>query len=291
MLVPANKALELVRQVKKEYEQQMGRVRDRLPLNLGLVFCNRRTPIRAAFEAGQAMLNLSEQFNMNGGKGWEDWRLVKKDNSGSPCKLEFDNGITWDIPVVVGDCNKKDYWHPRLYQGDRWDQKQPKHASELAVRNSKIPRDGGVKLWIRPSYFDFEFLDTTGRRFEIYYDENGRRPRQTRPFYLEDLDRFEKLWEILKKLETSQRHQVIHIIEAIREAWHGQDKENQSLDDPVFQQFVADTLANATWPKDQSWKRIPEDQQKELIDAGVRGELADLAELHMKILKEREGNQ
>jgi hypothetical protein len=287
MLVPANKALELATQVKKEYEKQMGRVRDRLPLSVGLVFCNRRTPIRSVLEAGRAMLNLSEQVDMNNVKDWEDWRLMKKDNSSSPCKLEFDNGITWDIPVIAGDSSKKDDWYPRMYQGDRWDNKQQRHASDLAVRNDQIPKDKGAKLWIRPSHFDFEFLDTSARRFEIYYDENGRRPRRTRPFYLEDLDRFEILWKILRNLETSQRHQVVYVIEATRETWYGQDEKSQSVDDPVFQQFVADTLANATWPKDQPWTSIPENQQKKLIGAGVRGELADLAELHMEILKER----
>jgi hypothetical protein len=286
MLIPAAMALKLARQVRNEYEQQMGRVRDRLPLSVGLVFCNRRTPIRSVLEAGRAMLNLSEQFDMNNGKGWEDWRLMKKDNSGSPCKLEFDNGITWHIPVIAGDVSKKDDWYPRMYQGDRWDKRQPKHVNDLAARNDRMPKDKGAKLWMRPSRFDFEFLDSTARRFEIYYDENGRRPRHTRPFYLEDLDRFDTLWKILKNLETSQRHQVIYAIEATRETWYGQD-EQASLTDSVFHQFVADTLANATWSKNQPWKSIPQDQQKQLIDAGVRGELADLAELHMEILKER----
>jgi hypothetical protein len=56
----------------------------------------------------------------------------------------------------------------------------------------------------------------------------------------------------------------------------------------VFSQFVTDTLANATWTKDyKKWTDIPLDQRQQLIDAGVRGELADLAELHMEILKER----
>ncbi|NJK52091.1 MAG: hypothetical protein HC936_03395 [Leptolyngbyaceae cyanobacterium SU_3_3] len=285
MLVPADKALKLARQVRNEYEQQMGRVRDRLPLNIGLVFCNRRTPIRTVLEAGRAMLNLSGQFDLDNGKGWEEWRLMRKDNSGSPCKLEFDNGITWHIPVVAGNVSKKDDWYPRMYQGDRWHNRQSKHANDLAVRNDQMPRDKGAKLWIRPSHFDFEFLDSTARRFEIYYDENGRRPRCTRPFYLEDLDRFEKLWEILKNLETSQRHQVIYAIEATRELWYG-DNYEQSVNDSVFQQFVEDTLATAAWPKDKNWRTIESDR-KQLIDAGVRGELADLAELHMEILKER----
>ncbi|MBF2029755.1 MAG: hypothetical protein IGS48_23865 [Oscillatoriales cyanobacterium C42_A2020_001] len=287
MLIPANKALELAAQVKKEYEQQMGRVRDRLPLSVGLVFCNRRTPIRSVLEAGRALLNLSEQFDMNDGKGWEDWRLMRKDNSGSPCKLEFDNGITWEIPVVAGDGNTKDQWYPRLYQGDQWTQKQPCHVSELCELDACYLDQ---KVWIRPSRFDFEFLDSTARRFEIYYDKDGRRPRHKRPFYLEDLDRFDTLWKILQALEKSQRHQVIYSIEATREMWYGGNYDH-SVGDLVFQQFVEDTLANAAWRKDKKWRDLPEEERQQLIDAGVRGELADLAELHMEILKERENDK
>ncbi|NJR52923.1 MAG: hypothetical protein HC780_28530 [Leptolyngbyaceae cyanobacterium CSU_1_3] len=192
--------------------------------------------------------------------------------------------------MVTGDSNKKDDWYPRLYQSDRWEQKQSFHVCELCKLDACC--DPNQKIWVRPSRFDFEFLDSTARRFEIYYDENGRRPRRTRPFYLEDLDRFDTLWKILKKLETSQRHQVIYAIEATRETWYGMeqdtaDKQNRVEQDEVFRQFVADTLANAAWSKDQPWKSIPQDQQKQLIDAGVRGELADLADLYMEILKQR----
>jgi hypothetical protein len=283
ILIPADKALALARAVKCEYEAQMGRVRDRLPLHLGLVFCQRRTPIRAVLEAGRSMLEMSGPFEMNIGAGWEGWRLVAK-NAPSPgeCELVFDNGITWRVPILAGDGSTKDDWYPRLYVGDTWDRKQTKHVTELRVPNEYQP----WKVWGRPSRFDFEFLDITARRFEIAYDENGRRPRRTRPFYLEDLDRFEKLWSYVERLTKTQRHQVIRTIEATRETWHGQDHDGESATDEVFQQFVADTLAGATWPQSQAWGSIPQDWQEKLIQAGVLGELTDLAELHMEILKE-----
>ncbi|KKM11696.1 hypothetical protein SY88_07160 [Clostridiales bacterium PH28_bin88] len=280
-LVPAAKAVTLARAVKREYEKQMGRVRDRLPLYLGLVFCHRHTPLRAVLEAGRAMLN------MGGGDAWEDWRLRAK-NSPSPGEREliFDHGITWRIPVLAGDCKTEDQWYPRMYEGDSWERRKATHVKDLRVRDSKIPRDRGWKVWVRPSRFDFEFLDTTGRRFEIYYGPDGRRPRRTRPFYLEDLDRLDTLWDLLRRLAVSQRHQVISTIEATRERWYGQDGNDQSRSDAVFRQFVADTLAGATWPKGQPWATIQPEWQEKLMQAGVSGELADLAELYMEILKE-----
>ncbi|BAF58890.1 hypothetical protein PTH_0709 [Pelotomaculum thermopropionicum SI] len=282
-MVPAVKALELARNVKRKYEEEMGRVRDRLPIYLGLVFFRRHTPLRAVLEAGRAMLN------MDGGDKWEGWRLVDKNLNNGVCELAFDNGITWKVPTVAGDGQTRDEWYPRMYEGDSRDSKKVKHVNDLRVRNPQIPPDKGWKVWVKPSRFDFEFLDTNSRRFEIYYDQNGRRPRRTRPFYLEDLDRLDTLWTLLKlKLPAkAQRYQVIRTIEDTRQKWYGRDREEDSWHDPVFQQFVADTLAQAAWPKTWKWTEIEQDpQKKQLIEAGVKGELADLAELYMEILKE-----
>lgn len=280
-LVPADKALDLVRAVKGEYERQMGRVRDRLPLYLGLVFCPRRTPIRAVLEAGRSMLNMA------GGEQWNGWRLKGKKNlpNSGECEIVFENSITWRVPVLAGDCKKCDEWYARLYissgRNDTWQQARLEKVTELRVPNQYQP----WKTWVRPSRFDFEFLDTTGRRFEICYDTDGRRPRRTRPFYLEDLDRLDALWDLMRRMATSQRHQVIRAIEITRETWYGQNDDTQAQSDDVFRQFVADILAGATWPKDQPWTTIHSEWQEKLIAAGVSGELADLAELHMEILK------
>jgi len=282
MLVPADKALAMAHAIKCEYERQMGRVRDRLPLCLGLVFCHRRTPVRAVLEAGRAMLK------MNAGEEWEGWRLMGKNSpTTTECELTFDNGITWRIPIVAGDGTTKDEWYPRMYQSNSWPPRQVKHASDLQVRDPRTPPNSGNKVWVKPSRFDFEFLDATGRRFEIYYDANGRRPRRTRPFYLEDLDRFDELWKLMKLLAVSQRHQIIRTIEATREEWYGAEQSSRANDDGVFRQFVADTLAGAAWPKGQPWKSIAQEWRNKLILAAVNGELTDLAELHMEILKER----
>ena len=88
-------------------------------------------------------------------------------------------------------------------------------------------------------------------------------------------------------LKKSQRYQVISAIETAREDWFGTDSDGKSWTDGVFRRFVRDTLAGAAWPKERTWKAICQDGiDKQLENAGVSGELADLAELHMQILKE-----
>jgi hypothetical protein len=142
----------------------------------------------------------------------------------------------------------------------------------------------GDQVWFAPATFDFEFLDTTTRRFEIHYDTNGRRAnRHTRPFYLDDLERFDRLWEVFLRLSTTQRHQVVRMIEATREEWFGQDRMVARRSPiQVFRQFVHDTLAGAEW----DWKALSQNIRAQLVAAGTKGELADLLELRMEILKE-----
>jgi hypothetical protein len=307
-LVPADKSLEMIKAIQTKYEQEMGKVRNRLPLHLGVVYFQRRTPLRSALEAGRQMLSYKSPDNQ------QLWQVLKphyplpteeQDQKKIVLTLTREHStITWSVPIYMGDLTTEDVWYPYVFLETDGD--DSKINGRLRAIKSQRPGKTtpcwlvhaadlkeGDQIYFTPSTFDFEFLDSTARRFEIYYDEKtGRRPRRTRPFYLEDLDRFEKLWEILKKLETSQRHQVIYAIEATRETWYGMEqdtaeKQNKVEQDEVFRQFVADTLANAAWSKDQPWKSIPQDQQKQLIDAGVRGELADLADLYMEILKER----
>lgn len=308
-LVPADKSLEVVKAIQTKYEREMGKVRNRLPLHLGVVYFQRRTPLRAALDAGRQMLTyksptdkqLWEVRSTKKGELPDDKKELangtKQFDETITLKLTQDNRtITWHVPAQMGDGTTPDVWYSYVFLKTSDDSEV--NARQRAIKSQRpgetkpcwlvhaADLKEGDQIYFTPSTFDFEFLDSTARRFEIYYDENGRRPRRTRPFYLEDLDRFDTLWKILKNLETSQRHQVIYAIEATRELWYG-DNYEQSVNDSVFQRFVEDTLATAAWPKDKNWRTIESDRQQ-LIQAGIRGELADLAELHMEILKERE---
>ena len=271
-LVPADRALDVAKAIKTKYETEMARVRDRLPLHLGLVFAPRRTPLAAVLEAGRAMLDMPD--------GWEKWQV---EATGRDAAFSQDGrSLRWKYPATMGDGQTPDIWYPHLLTVD------PKEKQELVDGDFALVDDLVGSVYIRPSRFDFEFLDTTARRFEIHYDGEGRRPRRTRPFYLDDLDRLEDIWAQMRRLEKSQRHQVIEAIEATRQAWFGADRAGESGNDEVFRQFVRDTLAGAAWPQGHKWAGMDGAVRKKLKDAGVAGELADLAELHQEILKERE---
>jgi len=203
--------------------------------------------------------------------------------------------IQWHLPLKMNDGITCDQWYPYIYltNGDkcqhiatgRMAQSEYKSDSRFLVHADDLKE--GDTIDVLPSTFDFEYLDTSGRRFEIHYGKNGRRARQTRPFYLEDLDRFAMIWSQMKYLKKTQRYQVVQVIEATRQRWYGDDRESMSIEDPVFRQFVTDTLANAEWTTTHAWNTLEPQQKTSLSNAGVTGELADLAELHLEILKEQ----
>lgn len=281
LLIPAQDALKLAQAVKEEYEREFGRVRDRLPLALGLVFFNRHTPIRAVLDAGQAMLAMGKP------DAWEGWRLEAIDftSDSGICELAFTNGISWRIPIRAGDNETDDDWYPRLYMGENKSQGESVCVTKLKECDPQKLLEKQNQVWVLPSWFDFEYLDTTGRRFEIDYSRHGRRPRPTRPYHLEDLDRMEQIWAYLKRLKSAQLRQTLQSIELTREKWFGQNL-TVSAEDEVFRQFVSDTLAQANWPQNQPWSGIPEPDRQMIINAGTSGVLADLLELHLEILRE-----
>jgi len=311
----------VVKAIKEKYEHEMGKVQNRLPLHLGVVFASRRTPLQAILEAGRAMLQRSvnsEQWTVTTNRmcvkseapaplqnsaHFEQWQEVRLKNAAG-------REIMLPVSIVMGDGTTEDVWYPywrvegKPTDRTRWftgpDGKPWVHVCDLRQ---------GDEVAFTPSTFDFEFLDTASRRFEVYYDKNGRRLRRTRPFYLQDVERLEKLWEgHFSHLKRSQFSQMLQTIEAARERWDI-PVGDEALQDKAFCQFVKDTLANANILSLRAERSSPppgaeiasppgveiasppaaarNDMLTQLIEAAVRGELADWAEIHLEILKEK----
>jgi hypothetical protein len=129
-----------------------------------------------------------------------------------------------------------------------------------------------------PSTFDFEFLDTTARRFEVSYDDKGHRrgkEKRQRPYLLEELDDIEKAWEAVRGLMHSQIKICEFLIESKRMEW---DEPRGAGSSKTFQQFVHDVLKNVV---------VHADDLHDLEHAAVSGMLADALELHLTIAKEK----
>jgi CRISPR-associated Csx11 family protein len=288
-LVPADKAWQVAKTIKEKYEKEMGKVRNRLPLTLGVVFAGARTPLPAILDAGRRMLKQPAEAT--------HWRVKEVDLRPYPEKVLLTLGpregeepsLILDIPAIMGDEVTEDAWYPywcleeevanaserkRKFKGI--DERYWTHVSDLQV---------GDVVSFMPSRFDFEYLDTAARRFEISYENGKRRGIQqpgssyhpARPYYLEQLDKFDQLWEILSHgLETTQIHTLIGIIEVKRMEWSA-DQNNE-----MFKRFVYDALNNANWKPHLKPERFDL-----LCEAALSGQLADTVELYMQILNQQ----
>ncbi|MEA3309793.1 MAG: hypothetical protein U9Q70_09825 [Chloroflexota bacterium] len=302
-LLPATQAMKIVTAIQQKYEREFSKVQDRLPLHLSLVVAPRRTPLRAILEAGRAMLARPAQ--------WTEWTVQKVTENGTrPVHLSSDahfshwrqitlqqeetnQQLTLRVADRMGDGETRDRWHAHFCTQDPskpatytapppWQELEP--VAKLAP---------GTQVYLNPATFDFEYLDTTARRFTIAYDEDGRRlghTRASRPYLLNEIEWLAQLWEWLNEyLETTQWMWIHGLIEEKRREWQ-QPRGPQHAYSDVFEQFITATLHNAEWkeqPKTVSEQDKFDQVFKALRAAARDGVWADLIDLYHEALKLR----
>jgi CRISPR-associated Csx11 family protein len=284
-LVPANKALDVTQAIKEKYEREMGKVRNRLPLHLGVVYFHRRIPLRAALEAGRRMLERKQGSGGAGEQG-SKWRVIKKPEKQSKPLPETvlyladgtqqfkewyavvlsqgDRQLTWYVPAVMGDGATEDVWYPYVFlETDNDDSRV--NGRQRAFKGLRPTANGAEACWLvhvadleaqnqvyfTPATLDFEWLDTTGRRFEIAYDDQGqRRGRLSRPYLLDELKTLKDAWQIISDrgggLTNNQIYALRDLIESKRAEWYAIPTDSRS--DKTFHQFCREAILNAEWP-------------------------------------------
>lgn len=292
-LVPAENALDFVQIIKEKYQREMNKVRNRFSLSLGITFAGRRSPLPAILDAGRCMLKQPSPDDM--------WKVVQKVEVVTAKSAVIDEVLLTlekegqqlhiKTKIVMGDGRTEDVWYPY------WCVEIDKDGNRPTGRKRQFVGEDG-KAWVHirdlrsndvvyfsPSRFDFEFLETAAQRFEISYKDGKRRssshPR--RPYYLEELDDIVSLWKILadrEGLTTSQIYNLIELIEGTRVEWQGH------WDQDTFERIVRDALDEAGWEVHPRKKPDP-NAFKKLCQAAISGQLADVVELYMRILKKK----
>jgi hypothetical protein len=326
-LVPAAEAMKAVEAIRAKYTVELGKVRNRLPMYLGLVVFPRRTPIYAVMDGGRRMLRMmtAEQ------KNWQVyevsdllaeerknlWRQsqgnVEEDPPGVLARvkqliLKHEPGHALPVPVPAALGNgDEDGYYPMWRVTQEAQRQQPLQERAIRLHDPVSGQDRPTnwaqvhqlvagsneeqkdRVAYHPSLFDFEFLDTTTRRFEVGYDENGRRRgRPTRPYYLEELDALNRLWDLLAgkgRLTATQIKNLEGLLCSYLERWRERPGEEVGQK-PEFARFVDETLANTG--HDRQWWRSLDDNDRELLKrAAQNGMLLDVLELRMFILKQK----
>lgn len=301
LLVPAAQAVNIVSIVKRQYDEQFSKVRNRLPLNMAVVFAKRKQPLYTILEAGRKMLDGFDNKPLS----WEVQDNVFFKNGSKEADLHLQakrhenetitSKLNWQVSTRLGDPAKTDFYYPYFFT-DYSEEKQVGNRTDIfkaplskedvtnpkwryACHVSQLKK--GDRVYITPSFFDFEFLEVPGRRFDLYYDKNIRALRKTKPFLLDDLCKLEKAWKLVANggLTNAQFRGLLEVIESKRESWL-----REIYPDEAFKKFVEHTIHTQA----KQWYQNLKDEEKPLIrEFAQNGRLLDVFELYMKILKRR----
>ena len=243
-LVPADKALEVVRAIKIKYEREMGKVRNRLPLHLGIVFADSHQPLRIILDAGRRMLKqeakpllwkvvcsarkqvekndpLPSDYEEDKEKQFKEWYEILLES-----QEDENRKLIWYVPALMGDGQTEDFWYPFVFLKQKEEPKgreiyywahNPWNADHSWLVHVSNLRPGDI-IYFTPATLDFIWLDHSGTRFEIVYDENGLRLATLhRPYLLDELEKLIECWKKLKEgLSLRQILRVRNLIETKR---------------------------------------------------------------------------
>ena len=310
-LVPADRAVDITQAVHSEYCSRLGKVTGRLPLSIGNIFFDEKTPMFAVLDAARRMVrNFETLAEPSNGDHKPPVRLhvSKSVNTDGNVVLTFDRiawpgrppvakSLEWRLPGVLGN-GAKDYHHPYLVI-----EREESVHSEFERRRSYFKTvagdvvhitdaEEGDTLLIYPNYYDFEFLDSTARRYDIRLEAFRRRSSVTaalsKPCLLDEFEQdLVGLWDGLtsgdtKSITPGLTDTKLRNIESLwlakLQEWHV----NLATDCDRRQQWQA--LVEATLMKEWPQTHAKSGKLREAILSGL---FFDCLELHLRVLKER----
>lgn len=260
-LAPPAVALDVATKISQRYELEMSKVRNRLPLFLGVVFFDRRQPLFSALDASRRLLKqafMPEECVVESSLPclWQSSNHPPKHLQHShfkawqELKLKTANGeaLAWYASTKMGDGSTPDEWYPYVYVQQDKDgntptgRKQfgyPDHPRRQWVNVEDVQNDDIVQF--TPSRFSWLHLDTSARRFKA--------GQETHP--LEELGHITTLWKKLQnlaaanKLSESQLHAIVTLLITKGKSWGTSSDEYQQLAEAILNKEGLDTLTVA----------------------------------------------
>ncbi len=293
-LVPADKAVDLSEHIYRQYKKHFGKVIGRLPFSIGNIFFPEKMPMFVVLDSGRRMLSNFENINLEYWNRQEEWE-IKDDvqiNEGV-VTVNFKNNIQWQVNCSLGT-ESMDFFHPYLIVKDSEDNKHKKETSCFEtflgdlVHFTKIKK--GYKVGVYPNYYDFEFLDSNTRRYDIKLDGSNRRKSnvadfRSKPFLLDELG--QKIICLWSELLPGQQLKGITDtkLRNLQSLWLTKYQEWVREDNPGGMPAWKDLVACSI----QKEFSIDNDSQLyvSLMETIENGLFFDTLELYLGILKER----
>jgi len=296
-IVPADKALHVSRLIYQRYIEQFGKVMGRLPFSIGHIFFKKKTPMFVILDSARRMIRNFENLH----KIPVEARVSKDHQKNNPTQenisikidrlnlhtTQIERTIKWKLPYKLGDQNI-DYFHPYFLVKEK--------SKDYSFRKNyfnTVPGEvvhfteiePGDILKVYPNYYDFEFLDSTARRYDIALDSNYRRKSNitnlfSKPYLLDELKQgIEELWNLLRKDTLGMTDTKLRNIESLwltkLEEWKRNDTDRKQWEN----------LVKATIGKE--FKGLNEEKIEFLEQSVFSGLFFDCLELNLRILKKK----
>jgi hypothetical protein len=258
VIVPADRALILCEIIKQKYAEEMVKVRDRLPLHLGIVFFQKYVPAGAVLDAGRRLLQNAGLLKEG---AWQIQDAIFYNGNGhavatlqEACEIELHlhqpqtKRCTKTRIALCLDPKETD-------EKKKWDKIHPQ-LRRAGASNLETVWAGEAKnepIYFAPSTFDYLFLDAASRRFESILDKEAQRrfhplwglKRSPRPYDLEAITHFCELWLFLKinpQLSTSKLYGIRDLLAKKIQDWHVFDEPEDDTARQAYEALVEDTL-------------------------------------------------
>lgn len=237
-LVSAPKTPEILEKIKEEYMKVFGKVYGKLPLHIDIIYFKRKTPFYTILDSVKRFLGYAKDEHITEEL---DARIRSDLEINDFVKLETDIGKI-EIPKSLGN-GETDYYHPYLMvengeESIKSENYEEKHALTLKENDT---------IKICPSFFDFIFLDSNIRRFDIRL-QNGKRPhslfeRGPRPYYVENLDEFYEIWNTSEqRCDNTQLNNFESLLVSKIKEWELKNLED--LCDKEFKELLKASMEN-----------------------------------------------
>ena len=295
-IVPADRAVSLSDYIYDQYKKHFGKVIGRLPFSIGSIFSPKKMPMFIVLDSGRRMLMNFENMNDKYWEKGDEWEVnTEAKKVGNKWTLSFANNIQWHINCDRGS-NKPDYFHPYLIVKHSRNNihtipnsYQKTFLGDL-VHFTEIKEGCTVKVY--PNYYDFEFLDSNTRRFDIKFDKDNRRKSnvadfKSKPFLLDELSqKIMCIWDEL--LKGKQLRGITDTkLRNLQSLWLTKYQEWEvDLSDKSSDKFMRwKGLVTASIQKE--FKQINKLQYDLLQETIENGLFFETLELYLGILKER----
>lgn len=207
--VPAECVPNIIEKVQKEYRKEFRYAYGKLPLHIGVVVQNYKSPLYIGLKA---LRNIRREV-----KCWEDIRdemnggkllgLLQHDETNAE---KSNDAIKYYSLYQHEKDGEYSFYFPKEQVDNENYEVKPENVSHVC--NEK-------KFKIYPNTIDFEYLDSNTRRNDIYYEGGKRKApwRKLRPYSWEDWEKFEKFKELFGNESGSQLHNLISMFYSLLE--------------------------------------------------------------------------